>query len=528
MPPEYKIILDQVGELNPLAVPIDLTPAKFKSREDGFNEFFRLLENKGVTCDDAWEEVLVNLVTSPVYRGLAMSERLTAFNRYQSMKKDQEKGNRIKKFENDREKLRRVFSTTDKISGTMNFKTIANICRNDPIYRSTAEEHREKIWEEYSLELRRREKEIQREARKEQMAKLRDLLVKMNLDVSCRWRDVKPKIEGHRTFSSLTHLDNIDVLLAFEDHMASLEKKVTINATKRMIDIKRSERRNRKDFKNLLKSFESEGIIRPYTLWRDVVRDFEKKEAYKNLLGQPGSTPLDLFRDLIVQMNLGIEDECKEIKRTVRNQDIVISSKTTFNDFQFQLASARPGFSKDALKVVFDEMLDSILARIRDDKKRESKKLKRRMDALKSILKHLDPPITPKTTWSEAAARISHKSDYQDLEEEHRLAVFEKFISKLTGKSHREAESGNESDEKLKHRKEKKRHRRRRSGSPNSHRNSSDEEDRHRSSKKKKSSSRYDDDRYSDSRHQRSSRDYKDHGKNPRNPSDDEEGQVSD
>jgi pre-mRNA-processing factor 40 len=524
MPPEYKIILDQVGELNPLSVPIDLTPAKFKSKEDGFNEFFRLLEMKGVTYDDVWEDVLVNLVTSPVYRGLVMADRLTAFNRYQSMKKDQEKGNRIKKFENDREKLRRVFSTTDKISGTMNFKIIANICRNDPIYRSTLEEHREKIWEEYSLELRRREKEIQREARKEQLAKLRDLLVKMNLDVLCVWREVKPKIEGHRTFSTLTLLDNIDVLLAFEDHMASLEKKVTINATKRMIELKKTERRNRKDFKNLLKSFEAQGRIRPYTLWRDVVRDFEKEEAYKNLLGQPGSTPLDIFRDLILSKISEIEDECREIKRIVRNQDIVISAKTTFNDFQFQLASAHPGFSKDAQKVVFDEMLDSILSRIR----RDSKKLKRRMDALKSILKHLDPPITPKTPWSEVAAKISHKSDYQDLEEEHRVAVFEKFVSKLTGKSQRDGESGNESDDKSKHRKDKKRHRRRRSGSPNSHRNSSDDEDRHRSSKKKKSSSRYDDDRYNESRnYQRGSRD-KDSRKSPRNPSDDEEGQVSD
>ena len=79
-------------------------------------------EGRGVTQDDIWEEVLVNLVTSPVYRGLIMADRLTAFNKYQSMKKDQEKGNRIKKFENDREKLRRVFSTTDKISGTMKFQ----------------------------------------------------------------------------------------------------------------------------------------------------------------------------------------------------------------------------------------------------------------------------------------------------------------------------------------------------------------------------------------------------------------------
>lgn len=241
-------------------------------------------------------------------------------------------------------------------------------------------------------------------------------------------------------------------------------------------------------------------------------------------------------------MNLEIADECKEIKKTVRNQDLVITPKTTLHDFQFQLAAVRPGFSKDAQKVVFDEMMDSIMSRIKDDKKREAKKLKKRMDGLKSILKHLDPPITPKTPWAEVAAKISHKSDYQDLEEEDRVVVFEKFIKKLSGKSNREGDSVDESDDKShKHRKEKKRHRRRRSGSPNSHKNSSDEEDRHRSSKKKKSSSRHDDDRYSESRHRRrDSRDYKkdrseygsmdfDNRKNPKSYSEEEEeGQVSD
>ena len=373
------------------------------------------------------------------------------------------------------------------------------------------------------------------------MAKLRDLLVKVNLDLSCKWRDVRPKIEGHRIFSTLTHLDNIDVLLAFEDHMASLEKKVTINATKKMMEIKRNERKNRKEFKQLLKSLNSKGIIRPYSMWKDIVRDIESDECYQSLLGQPGSTPLDLFRDLVVQLNEEIADECKEIQRTVRTHDLLITPKTTLHDFQFQLAAVRPGFSKDAQKVVFDQLMDSIISRIREDKKKESRKLKKRMDAFKSLLKHLDPPISAKSPWKEVAAKVSHKSEYQDLNEEDRITVFEKIIAKIAGKSNREGDTGDESDEKShKHRKEKKRHRRRRSGSPNSNRNSSDDEDRHRSSKKKKSSGRHEDDRHTESRHRRrSSRDYKkergdygsmdlDQRKNPRGYSEEEEGQVSD
>ena len=361
----------------------------------------------------------------------------------------------------------------------------------------------------------------------------------MSLDISCRWKDCRPKIESSRTFSSFTHLDNIDVLLAFEDHMAYLEKKITIKSTKKMMEMKKTERKNRKKFKQLLESYASKGLIRPYTLWKDIIVDLEKEESYRNLLGQPGSTPLDFFRDLIVQLNDEIAEEIKEIKNIVKSQDLIISPKTSIHDFQFQLSSIRSGFSKDAQKVVFDQMMDSIMVRIREDKRRDSKKLKKRMDALKSILKRVEPPITMKTPWEEVAARISHKSDYQDLEEEHRIAVFEKYISKIAGKSNRDG-SGDESDEKSnKHKKERKRHRRRRSGSVNSRRNSSDE-DRHRSSKKKKPETRYEDERYLESRHRRgSSKEYRreregrgrmdvDYKKSSRSYSEEEEGQVSD
>ena len=68
------------------------------------------------------------------------------------------------------------------------------------------------------------------------------------------------------------------------------------------------------------------------------------------------------------------------------------------------------------------------------EKRHEEKKLKRKMDAFKSCLKRLDPPITLKSKWEEIAARVSHKSDYRELEEEDRISVFNKILTKMAGK----------------------------------------------------------------------------------------------
>ena len=118
-------------------------------------------------------------------------------------------------------------------------------------------------------------------------------------------------------------------------------------------------------------------------------------------------------------------------------------------------------------------------------KKKEERRLKRAMDDFKSVLKRASPPITLKTPWAEAAALVSHKPEYTDLPEEHRLAVFEKYMSRLVEKAKEEegSEEGEmvlSDDEKRRKssKKEKKKHRRRRSESPSS-------EDEDRKAKKK-------------------------------------------
>jgi hypothetical protein len=87
-----------------------------------------------------------------------MMDRRHAYSKYIELKLEQEKGNRQKKYESDREKLRRLFSTREDITGSTRFKTMASVLGSDSVYKSTLEEFREKIFDEYVSELRQREK----------------------------------------------------------------------------------------------------------------------------------------------------------------------------------------------------------------------------------------------------------------------------------------------------------------------------------------------------------------------------------
>lgn len=333
-------------------------------------------------------------------------------------------------------------------------------------------------------------KEIQRETRNEQLVKLKNLLANLSIDLSATWHEAKPKFEGHPLFSTLTHLNAVDTLTAFEDHMTDLEKQFKDNLERQKMLYKRQERKRRTAFKNLLDRLVKENKLKVYTKWKDILPELEEEKAFLHMVGQSGSTPLDLFRDVIIRFEEDVKDKLIAIERIVMQNHIKVLPKTTFEEFEQSVNSHGVFFDEDALRVAFDRLMAESLAIEKEEKRREERRLRRSMDDFKSVLKRASPPITLKTPWVEAAALVSHKPEYSDLAEEHRLPVFEKYISRLAEKAKDEgSEDGEEGmiisdDEKRRKssKKEKKKHRRRRSESPSS-------EDEERKSKKKVSRS---------------------------------------
>lgn len=87
-----------------------------------------------------------------------MIERKMGWDRHRQKLMDLETDYRKKRFDSDKEKLRRILSTREDITGSTKFKTLAQALSSDSTYRSTLEENREVICNEYVAELRVREK----------------------------------------------------------------------------------------------------------------------------------------------------------------------------------------------------------------------------------------------------------------------------------------------------------------------------------------------------------------------------------
>ena len=136
----------------------------------------------------------------------------------------------------------------------------------------------------------------------------------LNLEPYTRWSEAQgiiqesERIKGDEKFEALT---KSDMLTAFENHIKSLERTFNDVRQQQKSQEARKFRQNRDRFIDLLNELRRAGKIKAGSKWSEVYPSFGSDERYQNILGQPGSTPLDLFWDIV--------EEAERALRSVRN-----------------------------------------------------------------------------------------------------------------------------------------------------------------------------------------------------------------
>lgn len=114
-----------------------------------------------------------------------------------------------------------------------------------------------------------------------------------------------------------------------------------------------------------------------------------------------------------------------------------VSPKTTFDDFyEVVLTDRRTAkIDKDALELIFQRLREKVLKRSEDDKHAADRQQRRAIDALRSRIKHLEPPVRLSDTWDDVKPRIEKYEEYKALDgDEARQSAFEKVKKRLKEK----------------------------------------------------------------------------------------------
>jgi pre-mRNA-processing factor 40 len=284
-------------------VPANTDP-DYATFEEAEAAFLKLLKRNNVSPDATWEQTMKSIIKDPQYRALKdPKDRKAAFEKYAIEVRLQDKEKAKERIEKLRTDFATMLRSHPEIKHYTRWKTARPIIKGETIFRSTDnDDERRQLFEDYIIELKKANVEREATTRKAALEELVEILKDLELGPYTRWSEAQGIIQSNQRFQGdqkFKALSKSDMLTAFENHIKQLEK--TFNdARQQQKNMKsRRERQTRDRFLGLLHELKKSNKIKAGTKWSQIHPMIMDDERYIAMVGQSGSTPLDLFWDLV-------------------------------------------------------------------------------------------------------------------------------------------------------------------------------------------------------------------------------------
>uniref|UniRef100_A0A667ZYP7 Pre-mRNA-processing factor 40 homolog A n=1 Tax=Myripristis murdjan TaxID=586833 RepID=A0A667ZYP7_9TELE len=440
---------------------------KWNTKEEAKQAFKELLKEKGVSSNASWEQAMKMIINDPRYSALPkLSEKKQAFNAYKVQTEKEEKEEARIKYKESKETFQRFLENHEKMTSTTRYKKAEQMFGELEVWSCVPERDRLEIYEDVLFYLAKKEKEQAKQLRKRNWEALKNILDNMaNVTFRTTWSEAQQYLLDNPTFAEdeeLQNMDKEDALICFEEHIRALEKEEEDEKQKTLLRERRRQRKNREAFQKFLDELHDHGQLHSMSAWMEMYPTVSSDIRFANMLGQPGSTPLDLFKFYVEDLKARYHDEKRIIKDILKDKGFLVEVNTGFEDFGSIISSDKRATTLDAgnIKLAFNSLLEKAEAREREREKEEARKMKRKEAAFKSMLKQATPPLEPEATWEGVRERFLKESAFEDVTlESERKRIFKDFMHVL------EHECQHHHSKTKKHSKKSKKHHRKRSRS---------------------------------------------------------------
>ncbi|XP_069472534.1 pre-mRNA-processing factor 40 homolog A isoform X3 [Ambystoma mexicanum] len=463
----------------------------WNTKEEAKQAFKDLLKAKHVPSNATWEQAMKMIINDPRYSALAkLSEKKQAFNAYKVQTEKEEKEEARSKYKEAKESYQRFLENHERMTSTTKYKKAEQMYGEMEVWNAISERDRLEIYDDVLFFLAKREKEQAKQLRKRNWEALKNILDNMaNVTYCTTWSEAQQYLMDNPTFAEdeeLQNMDKEDALICFEEHIRALEKEEEEEKQRGLLRERRRQRKNRESFQLFLDELHEHGQLHSMSSWMELYPTLSSDIRFSNMLGQPGSTALDLFKFYVEDLKARYHDEKKIIKDILRDKTFLVEINTTFEDFVTVISSTKRATTLDAgnIKLAFNSLLEKAEAREREREKEEARKMKRKESLFKSMLKQAAPPIEMEAVWEDVRDRFIKEQAFEDITlESERKRIFKDYIHTL------EHECQHHHIKNKKHSKKAKKHHRKRSRS-RSGSESEDDDDNHSKKKRQRSESR--------------------------------------
>ncbi|KAL3428054.1 FF domain-containing protein [Phlyctema vagabunda] len=422
-------------------VPANTDP-DYPTYEEAEAAFLKMLRRNNVQPDWTWEYTMRTIIKDPQYRALKdPKDRKAAFEKYAVEVRLQEKDRAKERLAKLRTDFATMLKSHPEIKHYTRWKTARPIIEGETIFRSSNDDdERRQLFEDYIIELKKTNLELESETRQAAMDGLVEILKGLDMEPYTRWSEAQGIIQSNNRFQSddkFRALSKSDMLIAFENHIKTLEKTFNDARQQQKNSKSRRERQNRDRFLSLLQELKANKKIKAGSKWSQVHPMIEEDERYLAMLGQPGSTPLDLFWDVVEEEERALRSTRNDVLDVLDDKRFEIQQKTTFEEFLILMQNDRrtADIDRDALSLIFERLHKKISQRNEDDKHQAERQQRRAVDNLRSYIKHLEPPVRVDDTYERIRSRIDRSDEYSAVtSEDLRRSAFEKVIKRIKDK----------------------------------------------------------------------------------------------
>ncbi|KAG5886292.1 Pre-mRNA-processing factor 40-like protein A [Gonioctena quinquepunctata] len=392
-------------------------PKIFKDKKEAMEAFKELLKDKNVPSNASWEQCVKIISNDPRYETFKkLNEKKQVFNAYKTQKQKDEKEEQRLKSKKYKEQLEEFLLKTDLITSTTKYYRCDEIFGTMEIWSNVSDSDRRDIYEDVMFTLAKREKEEAKTLKKRNMKKLAEVLecmTKINHDTT--WSEAQVLLLDNNSFKNdvnLLAMDKEDALIVFEEHIRVLEKEQLEEKEREKRRMKRQCRKNRDQFLALLDHLHEEGKLTSMSLWVELYPIISADIRFSAMLGQGGSTPLDLFKFYVEDLKSRFHDEKKIIKEILREKDFEVKVDTSFDQFATVICEDKRSATLDAgnVKLTFNSFLEKAEVKEKERLKEETKRLKKLELNLKTLLKEMN--VDFELSWEEVKVKLENEDEF--------------------------------------------------------------------------------------------------------------------
>ncbi|KAJ1923394.1 U1 snRNP protein, partial [Tieghemiomyces parasiticus] len=361
--------------------------------------FHMLLRSVGAKSDWTWEQAMRATINHPHYRVLiSVGSRKAAFESFLPLKREEERAAKRAKFQ---KLLARLFPDVAHLP--MSFAEARAMWRNDPAARDSfmsTRRQEQQMYQAYSDQL---VKDYETEQSRVHQAVRERLTQALNdcpeVTINTPWKDIRRLLEALPMYSEMAKseagVDPNDLLVVFEAHIERLQAEFDEWRTKQETVAYRKARKAREGFQALLEEYTAEHGLAYDATWTAFYPAIKDEPRYTELLGHPGSSPIELFWDKVELQREHISDLAQRAEQTLEKNGVEMTPDLSAVDFKAALGESLVEAGATARDI--DQVYRKLHRRAERDEDYRQEKAKRRLiekrDDLYYLLRDYRPRI---------------------------------------------------------------------------------------------------------------------------------------